>query len=507
MEVIKKYKHQLYFHLLLNLAFGIWITFASFVHIPLHDFKDHLFYFAHFLMLQFSIFGFLYFLSINRLLFVIVFPIAFLLFSCAAYWVYFQDITISQSIIQAAVETKPDVVFDLISIPFALYLIVTILIVIVILRYYRRVDVNPVKSPLILLALFGMLLYPIIEHYKGGAFNRRLPFNIIASTEDYFKQNKLLLLSITEPLKTANDSLSIVFILGESVRADHMQLNGYSRMTNPLLAQKTNLISFPNVYTPNTYTAKSVPQILTDASLSDDYSAAKYSLIDVLNHAHIETNWIGNQTPEKSYEIFIEQSKFHTIIDPLHSELNFKKDYDAKLLPIFKSVFNTNKNQFTTLHMMGSHWWYETRYPASFRAFKPVIKSKHIPSNTDQEMFNSYDNTIVYLDYFINETIKQVQQKNANTLVIYLSDHGELLGEHNLWLHAQTAEASKNPALLIWYSDKFKLKNPEVIKGFERNKTSKIDMDFFFQTILDLYQVEGIPYKKDKILYRETSRP
>jgi lipid A ethanolaminephosphotransferase len=502
MEVIKKYKGQLYFHLTLNLVFALFVTCASFVHIPLIGYSDHFLYFLQFILIQFSVFGFLYFLSINKLLFSIVFPILFIVFVTASFWVYVQDIAITKNIIQVSLETKSDIVTELITFPFILFQFFALLFALLIIYFHTKIKINQLTSPLIYFAIVGVLMYPSFEFVKMGIFNRRLPFNLVESTKEYFDQNQLLFKPIPTTLKATNDSLSIVFILGESVRADHLQLNGYPRNTNPFLSKRKNLISFPNTYTPNTCTALSVPQILTDASLFDDYSAPKYSLIEILNHANIETNWIGNQTPENSYEIFIQQSKFNTIIDPLHSELSFQKDFDQQLLPVFKKVFNPTKNQFTTLHMMGSHWWYETRYPESFRKYKPVIESKHIPSNSKQEMINSYDNTILYLDYFINETIKQIEKENTNTLLIYLSDHGESLGENGFWLHAQSGKELMNPALLIWYSDKFKEKHPTEIFQLQANSTKKIALDFFFQSILDLYKIKGINYKKDNLIYQ-----
>lgn len=424
-----------------------------------------------------------------------------MLFSCIAYWVYFQDIAISHSIIQVSLETKADIVLDLISIPFILYLISAVAILFFILKYYNKLKVNQLKSPLTILAIIALFSYSFIENYRFGTFNRRLPYNVITSSREYFGQNNLILKPINQTIKANTDSLNVIFILGESVRADHLQLNGYRRKTTPLLAKRENIISFPNAYTPLTYTAISVPQILTNATLTDDYSQPKYSLIDVLNHAKVQTNWIGNQTPEKSYEIFIEQSGYQKIIDPLHSELSFQKDYDDKMLPVFKNIFKPNKNQFTTLHMMGSHWWYETRYPEAFRKFKPVIKSKHLPSNTSEEMINSYDNTILYLDFFIDKVIEHAEKQNSNTLIIYLADHGELLGEDNLWLHAQPGKASENPAMLVWYSEGFKEKYPETISKLKQKQNQKTELDFFFHSILDVYKIEGIEYDKQKVIF------
>lgn len=498
MEAIKKYKIQVFFHLMLNLAIGGIISFASFIHYPLFSFTDHLFYIAHFLILQFTVFGFLYLLSLSRILFVSFFPVFFFLFSIIAYWVYMNDIAISHHMVQIVSETKPDIVIDLLSVPFLLYMVISIIIIVIIIKSYSKIEINQLKSPLLILAILAIITYFIMENYKYGTFTRRLPYNAIVAVQEHITSNKLVIQSIKQPLKTNIDSLSVIFILGESVRADHLQLNGYHRMTNPLLSKRKNIISFPNTYTPFTYTGKSVQQILSDAAFTDDLSRPKYSLIEALNRANIATNWIGNQTPEKSYEMFINQTDYAKIIDPMHSELSFQKEHDGRLVPVLKSVFKPYKNQFTVVHMMGSHWWFESRYPAAFRVYKPVIKSKHIPSNSKQEMINSYDNSILYLDYFIDNIITHVEIFNSNTLIVYLSDHGELLGENGLWLHAQESKPVSNPAMIVWYSDTFKKKNFELVNYLEANNTKQINLDFFFPSMMKLFEVEGIEYDERK---------
>jgi glucan phosphoethanolaminetransferase (alkaline phosphatase superfamily) len=155
--------------------------------------------------------------------------------------------------------------------------------------------------------------------------------------------------------------------------------------------------------------------------------------------------------------------------------------------------------------MMGSHWWYENRYDERFRKFKPVIKTKFIPSNSEAEMINSYDNTILYLDFFLNQTINELENKNKTALLIYLSDHGELLGENGKWLHAQPGDEKsiRSPALIIWYSDKFQKRFPDKIDNLKQNQNKYLPLDFFYHTILDVYEINDADYNKDLSIFQK----
>ncbi|NMH26671.1 phosphoethanolamine transferase [Flavobacterium silvaticum] len=496
MEVIKKYKGQIYFHLMLNLACAAFITFASFSHYPLHDFRAYLFYGAHFLAIQWSVFGFLYFVSADKRFFTVFFPILFVLFSSIAFWVYVQDIAISQGIVQVSLETKPDIVFGLISWQFLLYFVLSVITSIILVWQRRKLLVNAWKSPLLILALIGIAIFFVTENYRTGSFSRRLPYNVFYASTEYFQQNDLVFRSVPASVKKTTDSLNVILVLGESVRADHLQLNGYIRQTTPLLSARKNIITFPDAFTPLTYTGASVPQIMTDATFSDSFDKPKYSLISVLKQAGIRTSWIGNQTPEKSFEMFPKQASFSKILDPMHSELSFRKDYDEKLLPVFDNVFSTKGNAFTAIHLMGSHWWYETRYPSAFRIFQPVINSKNVTSNSPEQLINSYNNTILYMDYVVDKLIRKIEEKPSNTLVIYLSDHGEMLGENNQWLHAQPGKGISNPGLFFWYSDGFGKKYPQLIKRLESIRLKHTELEFFFPTVIDLFGIKGIDNKK-----------
>lgn len=286
---LKKYKTQLYFHLLVNLLIAIFITLASYVHTPLSGFTSYTAYIIHFLLLQFTLFGFTYLISLNKIIFKIVFPALFIVLSLFSYWVYTQDVSITKSLIQAVFETNFDIASDLITIPFISYALLSFLALIFVLKKYNKLELPSIKSPLLLLSIIAILVFYLIENKRYGTLKRRLPYNVFWGVKDYYNQEKIILNTVSSSLKSDINNLNIIFILGESLRANHLQLNGYNRKTTPLLSKQKNVISFPNLYTPLTYTAVSVPQILTNISIHDSIEKGVYSLYSVLNNIDFST--------------------------------------------------------------------------------------------------------------------------------------------------------------------------------------------------------------------------
>ena len=168
---------------------------------------------------------------------------------------------------------------------------------------------------------------------------------------------------------------------------------------------------------------------------------------------------------------------------------------------MFDSISRGSDLNFTTIHMIGSHWYYDSRYSEKHKIFTPTTKGKFIKSSTKEELINSYDNTLLYLDWFLNTIIEKLKQSKTPTLLIYISDHGEILGENNQWLHAQNNKASTNPAMLVWYSDSFNAKLPEKIEALIKNKNQENNTDLIFNSILHLLKVEGFPYNLNNSIF------
>jgi glucan phosphoethanolaminetransferase (alkaline phosphatase superfamily) len=437
-------------------------------------------------------------------IFKILFPILFVVISAFSFWVYTQDLTIGVGMIQAIIETKVDIAMDTISYQFIFFIVFSTFSILYYFRYYRKARKSSIKSPLFFVAILGVLTFFIVENYKYDAFKNRLPYSVYFSTIKYFRKPTIKLKEVKEQVFTKEENLHIVLVIGESVRADHLSLNGYYRNTNPLLSQQENLISFNKVHTPFTFTAQSLPQILTDQSI--DYKKEKNeftSLFSVLNKASFATEWIGNQTLEKNYKDVIYSNKIEIIIDKMHSFLSFKKEKDMALLDYFSLDESHIGNKISTLHMIGSHWYYNNRFGSEFENFKPITSSKHLGSSSKEAIINSYDNTIVYLDNFLNELIEKLKRSSKKTILIYISDHGETLGEDGKWLHAQKHSASMNPAMLVWFSDNFEEAYPLKVTQMKLKKQDSITTDFLFHSVLDIGHIENYNYQKEQSIFKE----
>lgn len=502
MELLKKInKRFVLFHLWINMSLGVFISLSSYIHVPLDNLKDYIVYLIHFILLQISLFGFTYVLTINKWVFKIVFSSLFFIISLISFWVYTMDVSVSVDLIRLSLESKPDVFLDLISWPLTIYTLLLFLIIYSFCFFYSRVKWRKVNFvPSALFALFGMALFFVLEAKKHGVFSRRMPYMFVYEATKYYEKEQVTFNNIEEDIY-ADNKVNIVFILGESVRAKNIQLNGYHRETTPLLNARNDVYSFKYIYTPNTYTAKSLPQVLTSKSILDTLNQPVYSIYSILNKINYNTTWIGNQTPESSFRDLVFQNNNVKLIDVEHSVLSYQKKYDEELLDLFKTSYNPTNSKFYTLHMIGSHWWYEGRYPEKFKIFSPIVKTKYLPSNTDAEMINSYDNTIVYLDYLLNDIITFLEQQNNETILIYLSDHGETLGEDGKWLHAQGNEASMNPACVFWASKQFKEKHKIVLENLEFKLDKKITTDFLYHSILDIIGIKQFKYNKNESIF------
>ncbi len=299
-----------------------------------------------------------------------------------------------------------------------------------------------------------------------------------------------------------------VLIVGETTRAQNWGLNGYKRQTTPLLANRgEQIINFRSVSSCGTSTAYSVPCMFSTMD-KDNYSSDKAelqdNLLDVLQRAGIEIMWLDNDSGCKGV------CKRVPNIDV--TALNLAKYcrngecLDNILLEKFDEVVNaSNKDIVVVLHTIGSHGpTYHERYPAEYRRFTPTCDTNEINKCSNQELVNTYDNGILYIDQFIDKVITKLEQRNnVESAVLYVSDHGESLGENGVYLHsAPYAIAPKEQTqvpMIMWFSSAFRQDEGIDFDCLRRNaKQQKYSHDNFYSTVFGLM---------DMSLVSDTYRP
>ncbi len=497
-------QHKLKFRtysVLCSLFISLGFTLSNYIHVPINGIFDLILNTIHFSIVGLGILVLCYLIAINKYLFAAVFPLIVLLSAAVSYFVYFQNLTFTTSIIDAALHNDIRTSMDVVSFPFILYVLISFFIsVFAIIYRFKYVTFEFKKIELIVILIFALGVYTA-NYKRNNSVWQRLPFSLYYVSNMYLSQ----LQSCDQPRQktgidaTSNaDSLTIVLVIGEACRADHMQLNGYARNTNPNLEQ-LHVISYANVFSEWTHTNASLPHFLTRSDSANHKPAIQeQSFISIFNRCGYFTSWVANQEPAPSYMPFAKENQAIIYVNPANSVYTFNKKWlDTDILThLRKLVTLPAQKKLIVLHTIGSHWWYNDHFTDSFAAFKPILKTKNVSSDNKTEMINSYDNTIVFTDYFLSKVIAQLQTLNA--CMIYLSDHGESLGEDGKWLHAQENEAEKYPACVMWFSEKYRDKYPELYTNIEENKDKRWRTEFLFSSLLSIANINTV-VKKEKL--------
>ncbi|MGB7801496.1 phosphoethanolamine transferase EptA [Buttiauxella sp.] len=298
----------------------------------------------------------------------------------------------------------------------------------------------------------------------------------------------------------------VVFVVGEASRAENYSLNGYVRETNPEL-KKQDVIYFPNASSCGTETAVSVPCMFSNMPRKQydaDLARHQEGLMDVMAHAGINVLWRENDGGCKGACDRIP----HTDMTQWKMDALCKDQscWDDALLQRFNNVLDgVQQDSVIVLHLMGSHGpAYYRRYPDKFRKFTPTCDSNQIQDCDRQALINTYDNTILYTDDIVSRTIDElkVHSDTLNTALVYLSDHGESLGENGIYLHGTpymlAPSQQTHIPFLFWLSTNYQ-QNFAVNTDCLGKKASSepISQDNVFSTLLGMMNVQTAEYHKN----------
>ena len=340
-----------------------------------------------------------------------------------------------------------------------------------------------------------------------------VPSNYIGASVGYLSEqiisSRRPFLAIGEDARRSPDAAThsrkslTVLVVGESARAENFGILGYGRETTPKLNKQSGLVAFTDVYSCGTETAVSVPCMFSNMGRKD-YNATKArnqeGLLDVLKRAGIEVVWRDNQSGCKGTCDRVAFQDVSNLKDPLLCANN--ECHDEILLQGLEAFIDSlDKDTVLVLHQMGSHGpEYFKRYPKAFEKFTPVCESNALNNCSRESIVNGYDNTLLYTDHVLSTLIDMLRsrQDKVDTAMLYLSDHGESLGEYNLFLHGTpymlAPDQQKHVPMMIWLSDNYQKSfavNPECLA---RERNAPLSQDNLFHSMLGLLRVDTKVY-------------
>lgn len=353
------------------------------------------------------------------------------------------------------------------------------------------------------------------------------PSNSIVALNSWYAHNRmdnLPLVKIGEDAKQkavmhngARKNLTIV-VLGETSRAENFSLGGYDRETNPRLKQD-DVVYFPKTTSCGTATAVSVPCMFSNmprAHYDEELAHHQEGVLDILQRAGVQVLWNDNDGGCKGACDRVPHQNVTNL--NLSGECIDGECYDDVLFHNLDSyIDNLQQDGIIVLHTIGSHGpTYYNRYPAEFKKFTPTCDTNEIQSCTQEQLTNTYDNTILYVDYVVDKAIKLLQSKQDKftTSLVYLSDHGESLGEDGVYLHGLpysiAPDTQKHVPMLLWLSPDYQQRYGVSSQCLQQQaKTNDYSQDNLFSTLLGLLGVDSREYQaKDDLLTpcRETGR-
>ena len=463
--------------------------------------------------------------SLSRILFILFNCICYLLSSVASYFQFFYKILITPTLIQSIINTDIKESTELINLSLILWVTLIGILPCILLVYstykLRNTNFNFRKIIKIVLIGLGILLLSIMLIGRNmvslrvisNSLPSFLPYSYILTTKNYYAIYRSSLghkivninqLSSSTIEENTNHDLNIVLIIGESARSDRWQINGYERKTNPRLYGMKNLISFKNAYSLATNTPDGIYAIMKNTNYYDCSS-----FISIFNQLNFDTYWLSNQgTKYEMINSIAKEAKKSLFSDDIRTT-KLGNNYDGDLLPFIKEALDNKHHKLIVIHTIGSHRLYDLRYPSEFKQFEPVCINNEAYYSAGEctdivKLDNSYDNTILYTDYFISEVIRSLS--NSKALLIYISDHGESLGENGIFAHAypmhEAPKEQKHIPLIIWASDRW-LEDQKAGQKFEHIKTKTddiVDQSSIFHTILDCAGVKSDLIDKSKSL-------
>jgi lipid A ethanolaminephosphotransferase len=455
-------------------------------------------------MLVLNAFMFYLIFSLSRYVGKFLMVLFFIINSIAVYFINTYGVILDESMIGNVLNTKFEELISFFSMKLILYLIFFGIIPSI---YIVKVKIITVvwKKFLITISLTLLFLLSLIfanasnwlwidknsKTLGGLAMPWSYTVNISLFYVHQYKSNQKEILLPNATLKDNQKSV-VVLVIGESARSQNFSLYGYNKNTNPLLSKIPNVSHF-NATSCATYTTAGVKGILSHSDSGDLYEI----LPNYLYRNNVEVVWRTTNWGEPPVHIKNYQKR-----EELLSQCKGEGcEYDELLLTELKEQIKASKNNkvLIVLHTSSSHGpTYSKKYPPKFENFKPVCNSVELGNCSQAELINAYDNTIVYTDYLLSKVIEDLKElKEFHSAMIFVSDHGESLGEKNLYMHGIPLSIAPKEQyeipFIVWTSD-----------GSKQLKPNKLVSQYYvFHSILNFLGVQSPIYDEKMNIFKQ----
>ena len=453
-------------------------------------------------------------------------PLLTLLFFMTAMTAYFMDtynVVIDGEMISNLLATDAREVSDLISLRMMAYLFVLGIVPSILVWMLDVRRERPVRAVMNRLALAGCSLVVAVGLIvSSGAFyssylreNRALRYfsNPLTPLYSLYKAVKpapgfgsrvLNTIGIDAEIPETDVSRElVVMVVGETARADRFSLNGYGRDTNPELS-RLDVVSFSNVMSCGTTTLVSLPCMFSIQGHADfdraEFDASENAL-DVLKRAGVNVLWRDNNSSSKGVAVRVPQQDFRS--PDVNPDCDVECRDEGMLSGLREFVDgNPEGDILIVLHQMGSHGpAYYRRYPSSFDRFQPGCESTMLDQCQQSEIENSYDNSILYTDHFLASVIDFLKgyDPSFETVMFYISDHGESLGESGVYLHGYpyliAPDEQIRVPMIMWFGKNYYDADPASVRAIS---STPLSHDNIFHTLLGLFEIESGAYEPSK---------
>lgn len=449
-------------------------------------------------------------------------PVLMLILVVAAISAYAMDTygyMLSSQTFQSLFATDTKEVFDLITLKLSGYIFLLAIIPCVLIYYAQITYPNYKRKTFILflglilvvgnLVAFNTNYISLLRNHKHVRYYLN-PIRPVYSLVKYGAQHLKSTVDHTFNILDPNPNLIshngkprlVVLVIGEADRAVNYPLNGYARNTTPLLAARADIFNFTQFYSCGTETSVSVPCMFSSFPRAQfNYGKGRYTenVLDLLQKSNVQVFWRDNDGGCKNVCDRVVTEDFNDAeIKPYCN--GFECHDEILLHNLDKFTVGNPQDKIIVLHKKGNHGpAYYKRYPERFEVFTPVCKSNELQECTQQEITNAYDNIILYTDYFLNKIISylETQANNYQTAMIYVSDHGESLGERGVYLHAMpywiAPKEQIHVPFIFWASQDFAV-DRELLASVTNGTYSH---DNLFHTLLGMFKVQTTVYEPD----------